>query len=130
MATYVFSYRNPNGYAPSPETRAQWSDWFEGMGDALVSIGQPVSNRSSLGNCASDTTGLGGYSMVSAPDLEAALAIAKGSLLVGPTAGRAARELSAEAPAAARWLEQPGRGDRLPPWVPSPSTHAGQRTSQ
>ena len=51
MATYVFSYRNPKGYAPSPETRAQWFDWFEGMGDALVNIGQPVSNRSSLGNC-------------------------------------------------------------------------------
>lgn len=57
---YVFSYRNPKGYAPSPETRAQWFDWFEGMGDALVSIGQPVSNRNSLGNCDSDTTELGG----------------------------------------------------------------------
>ena len=78
MATYVFSYRNPKGYAPSPETRAQWFDWFAGMGDALVNIGQPVSNRSSLGNCDSDTTELGGYTVVSAPDLQAALAIAKG----------------------------------------------------
>ena len=78
MATYVFSYRNPRGYAPSPQTRAQWSDWFEGLGDALVSIGQPVSTRSSLGNSDSDTTELGGYSMVTAPGLQAALAIAKG----------------------------------------------------
>ena len=66
MATYVFSYRNPKGYAPGPETRAQWFDWFEGMGDALVSIGQPVSNRRSLGTCDSDTTELGGYSIASA----------------------------------------------------------------
>jgi hypothetical protein len=78
MATYVFSYRNPKGYAPGPETRARWFDWFEGMGDALVNIGQPVSSRSSLGNCDSETTELGGYSMVTAPDLQAALAIAKG----------------------------------------------------
>ena len=61
---YVFSYRNPKGYAPSPETRGQWFDWFAGMGDALVNIGQPVGNRSSLGNCDSNTTELGGYSVV------------------------------------------------------------------
>jgi len=78
MPTYVFSYRNPKGYAPSPETREQWMAWFTGMGDALLDIGQPVAVRESLGTCDSDSTELGGYSMVSAPDLEAALAIAKG----------------------------------------------------
>lgn len=77
MATYVFSYRNPNGYVPTEQTRAQWMAWFEGMGDALVDIGKPVGERSSLGNCDSATTELGGYSLIDAPDLEAALAIAE-----------------------------------------------------
>ena len=78
MATYVFSYRNPKGYVPTPETRALWLDWFEGMGDALVDIGKPVAGRGNLGNCDSDGTELGGYSLISAPDLDAALAMAKG----------------------------------------------------
>ena len=78
MATYVFSYRNPKGYVPSPVTRAKWFDWFDDMGNALVDIGQPVGNRQTLGNCSPDSTELGGYSLVDAPDLDAAAAIAKG----------------------------------------------------
>jgi hypothetical protein len=78
MATYVLSYRNPKGYSPTPETRAQWFAWFDGMGDALVDMGQPVGTRSELGNCDSDATEIGGYSLISAPDLEAAVSIAKG----------------------------------------------------
>ena len=78
MATFVLSYRNPKGYVPTPETRAQWFDWFAGMGDALVEIGKPVGGRANLGNCESGRTELGGYSVISAPDLDAALAIAKG----------------------------------------------------
>ena len=78
MATYVLSYRNPKGYVPTPETRAEWFGWFEGMGDALLDIGKPVGGRSNLGNCDSDSTELGGYSVIDAPDLEAAIAIAKG----------------------------------------------------
>ena len=50
---------------------------LRGAALVLVNIGQPVSNRSSLGNCDSDTTELGGYLVVTAPDLQAALAIAK-----------------------------------------------------
>lgn len=78
MATYVLSYRNPTGYTPSAETQAQWWAWFEGMGDALVNIGQPVGARSNIGNCDSDRTELGGYSLIDAPDLDAALTIANG----------------------------------------------------
>lgn len=94
MARYVFSYRNPKGYAPSPETRAQWSDWFAGMGDPLASTGQPVSNRSSLGTCDSDTTGLGGYPVVTAPGLQTALAIAKGCPHLDRDGGVEAGELA------------------------------------
>jgi hypothetical protein len=78
MATYVLSYRNPKGYVPTADTREQWWAWFRGMGDALVDIGQPVATRSSLGDCDSDRTELGGYSLINAPDLDSALIIAHG----------------------------------------------------
>jgi hypothetical protein len=48
-----------------------------GMGASLVEQGLPVVESSSLGNCGAETR-LGGYSLVSADDLEAALALAKG----------------------------------------------------
>jgi hypothetical protein len=78
MATYVFTYRSPKGYVPSAETGAEWFAWFDGMGDALVNLGHRVDRQSSLGICDSDTTELGGYSIITAPSLDAALAIAKG----------------------------------------------------
>jgi len=77
MATFVLSYRNAKGYVPSPETRGAWFDWFHGMGDALLDMGQPVTSRQSVGTCDSDTTELGGYSLVDAADLDAAVAIAE-----------------------------------------------------
>jgi YCII-related domain-containing protein len=78
MDTFVFAYRMPNNYIPgSAETRAAWTSWFESMGADVVDIGKPVFERSALGNCPSDTS-LGGYSIVSADDLEAAVALAKG----------------------------------------------------
>jgi hypothetical protein len=93
MATYVLSYRNPKGYTPTPQTRAQWMAWFDGMGDALVNLGQPVGLRSNLGNCDSDTTELGGYSIVSAPDLATAVAIAEGCPALGRDGGIEVGEL-------------------------------------
>jgi hypothetical protein len=52
--------------------------WFDTMGDQLVDLGNPVVDRSTVGYCGSDRTELGGYSIVSAGDLEDALSIAKG----------------------------------------------------
>ena len=78
MPEFVLTYRNPRGYAPTPETRGAWWAWFDGMGDRLVELGKPVVERTSMGNCATETTELGGYSIVRADDLDAALEIAKG----------------------------------------------------
>ncbi len=79
MATFVLTYRSPKGYVPgsSPETMAAWQAWFEGMGDQLTDVGKPVIDRTSLGNCGLDTQ-LGGYSLISADDLESATVLAKG----------------------------------------------------
>jgi hypothetical protein len=78
MPTFVLTYRNPVGYAPSPESRAAWAAWFDSMGDQLVDLGKPVIDRTSIGNCATEDTELGGYTLISADDLDGALAIAKG----------------------------------------------------
>jgi hypothetical protein len=78
MPTFVLAYRSAKGYVPSPETGQAWRSWFEGMGDSLVDLGKPVIDRTALGNHDAESTQLGGYSLVTADDLEAAVAIAKG----------------------------------------------------
>lgn len=78
MPDFVFAYRNPAGYTPTPETRAAWTAWFDAMGEQLTELGKPAVARTALGNCSPDSTELGGYSVIRADDLEAATAIAKG----------------------------------------------------
>jgi hypothetical protein len=78
MPQFVFVYRHPTGYTPSSDSAKAWMDWFEGMGDHLVDLGQPVIARTVLGNSNPGVTELGGYSVVQAEDLEEAASIAKG----------------------------------------------------
>jgi hypothetical protein len=78
MAQFVLTYRGPKGYRPTPESTQAWLAWFDSFAEQLVDRGKPVVSRASVGNCGSDRTELGGYSIVSADDIEAALAIAKG----------------------------------------------------
>jgi hypothetical protein len=78
MPTFVFSYRSRVGYEPTPESGAAWRAWFDGLGDQVADLGQPVVRRASIGNTDQDSTELGGYSLVTADDIDGALAIAKG----------------------------------------------------
>ena len=77
MPTFVFAYRASGNYASTPESAAAWKAWFDGMGDDLVQLGKPARGAATLGNCGPGTE-LGGYSVISARDLDAALAVAKG----------------------------------------------------
>jgi hypothetical protein len=78
MATFLFAYRAPKNYNPgSPETVAAWTSWFEGMGTNVLSRGNGVFKRSTLGNCATDSV-LGGYSLITADDLDTAMTFAAG----------------------------------------------------
>jgi len=72
---------------------AAWTAWFESMGAHLVNIGQPVFERGTLGNCAADTV-LGGYSLVTADDLEAAVALAMGCPFLDQDGGVEVGELA------------------------------------
>jgi hypothetical protein len=78
MAKFLFSYRAPKDYTMGQqETMSAWAAWFTGIGASLNEIGAPVSESAALGD-PGDGTGLAGYSIVTADDLEAALALAQG----------------------------------------------------
>ncbi len=75
MSNYVFVYRAPTDYdRENGDNFAAWQAWFEELGAGLVDEGKPVFTRT-VGNSASDTV-LGGYSLISADDLEQAVALA------------------------------------------------------
>jgi hypothetical protein len=79
MPTFVFTYRMPKDYVPGgPDTMDAWAAWFDSMGESLSDIGNPVFESTEFGNCG-DGTRLGGYSFVTADDLESAIALGKGS---------------------------------------------------
>ena len=87
MPKFLFSYRVPQ--APLAETlagmepasRAQrieaWNAWLADLNGALVERGDPVGMARSVGTCDTNTR-IGGYSIVTASDLEAAVALAAG----------------------------------------------------
>jgi hypothetical protein len=78
MTTYLLSYRMRRDYTPGrPDAMAAWRSFFEGIGDDLLDMGNPVFERAELGNCGPETA-LGGYSLVQAESLDAALALAEG----------------------------------------------------
>jgi hypothetical protein len=92
MANYVFSFRVPSDYTPNAATPAEWQAWFARLGPALADVGNAVTGYASLGEVGGSGSRMVGYSVVSAEDLDAALALAKdcpvlrvgGGVEVGP----------------------------------------------
>lgn len=94
MPTFVFAYRAPKDYTPgSAETMAAWTAWFENMGAQLQDYGNPVFARQTVGDTGDETV-LGGYSIISADDLESAVTLAKGCPMVGAGGGVEVGELT------------------------------------
>jgi hypothetical protein len=87
MPTYVFTYRAPKGYQRTPESGLVWREWFDGMRDSVVELGNPAVSATGLGNCSADTTELGGFSVIEAEDLSGALAMAQGCPFLGLDGG-------------------------------------------
>jgi hypothetical protein len=92
MAKYVFSYRVPADYSPSAGTPAEWQAWLGGLGSALADVGHAVTDYASLGEVGGSGSRMVGYSVVSAADMDSALALARdcpvmragGGVEVGP----------------------------------------------
>ena len=59
---------------------AQWAAWIERVGPALTDVGTPFGPNSSLvdDGSAGTATSLNGYSIVEAPDMDAARSLADG----------------------------------------------------
>jgi hypothetical protein len=93
MPKYVFAYRMQEGDSGSPDAMAQWMAWFEKLGGAVVDTGNPVFSRSTLGNVGTGSA-LGGYSLITAEDLEAAVTLAKGCPALAAGGGGEVGELT------------------------------------
>jgi hypothetical protein len=94
MSSYVFVYRAPTDYeGGSMDAFAAWQAWFEELGSSLVDAGNPVFSRETVGRTPSDTV-LGGYSLITAKDLEEAVALAQGCPYIGAGGGVEVGELT------------------------------------
>jgi hypothetical protein len=87
MPTYLLAYRTSEhasgGSASAPES---WNAYFTTLGSRIEDAGNPVFERSTLGNCGADTV-LAGYSLVSADDLAQARQLATGCPLLADGGG-------------------------------------------
>jgi hypothetical protein len=86
MANYVLVYKGGGGMQQTPEAQqaemARWTEWFGSVGSAVVDGGNPFGPSASVGadgkvsNSAS--SGLTGYSILKADNMQAATDMAKG----------------------------------------------------
>jgi hypothetical protein len=93
MPKYLITNRIPITYTASADDAALWDAWFEQLGSSIVDRGNPVFNRRTLGHCGTDTL-LGGYSLITAADLDAAVTLAKGSPTLASGGGVEVGELT------------------------------------
>ena len=93
MPMYVITNRAPKNYVGSVDTAAAWNAWFEQLGDNLVDRGNPAFVRRQLGNCGADTE-LGGYTLITADDLDAALGLARDCPMIAAGGGVEIGELT------------------------------------
>jgi hypothetical protein len=76
MPTYLITNRIPSDFEPSSRAFAAWTAWFDRLGAHLEERGNPAFVRTTLGNCG-PATALGGYTLITADDLDAATALAE-----------------------------------------------------
>jgi hypothetical protein len=78
MANYVFTFRAPKGRVPTPEDEARWPAWFEKIGGQITDFGNRVGEVRSVGGDPARPDVLGGYILISAETIDAAVALAEG----------------------------------------------------
>ena len=94
MPKYVFAYHG-GGMPETPEAGAKamkaWEDWFKALGSGVVDAGNPVGRSRTVS--AQGVSGDGGanpvsgYSVLDAPDFDAAVDMAKGCPMVADGSG-------------------------------------------
>jgi hypothetical protein len=76
MDTYLLVHRHPHNYTGTPDTPAAWIAWFEELGSNLVDLGNPAFERTGVGNH-EGAPPLGGYTIITAEDIDAAMMLAE-----------------------------------------------------
>jgi hypothetical protein len=89
MGKYVLAYKG--GGMPESEEEGRrvmeaWTAWFGGLGDSVMDMGNPFGASAAVGN-GTTTSGLTGYSIVTAGSLDEALAKAEGCPILDGDAG-------------------------------------------
>ena len=107
MSTYLFTFRAPPRYAPSADTFDAWSTWQLELGARLKDRGNPAFAAAALGASAADTT-LGGYSLIRAGSLDAAVALARGCPLLNHGGAVEIGELDSHDERFDNWLDTTG----------------------
>ena len=107
MAKYIFSYHQPAGYVPrtDSEATAAWQSFFEGIAAHVADPGQPVFDRRTVGETGPGTQ-LGGYTIINAESLEAAVQLTKGCPSVQHGGGVQVGELGEVPPAVTQRLRE------------------------
>jgi hypothetical protein len=77
MSAYLFTFRSPDDYTPSADTFDAWATWQLELGARLKDRGNVAFAAAALGASPADTT-LGGYSLIRATSLGAAVDLARG----------------------------------------------------
>jgi hypothetical protein len=88
MTKYLFLYHAPmtpaDAAPPDPQqmeaVMGAWNDWAGQVGDGMIDFGTPLANGVRVaadGARSPSTRDVAGYSLIEAPDLDAALALAK-----------------------------------------------------
>jgi hypothetical protein len=109
MTSYLFTFRAPAGYAPTPETFNAWCGWQAALGVRLKDRGYPGTSAAALGAGVADTT-LGGYSLIRASSMEDALALARDCPMLVHGGSVEIAELNLTDESFDQWLDKdPGR---------------------
>lgn len=84
MGKYVFAYKGGGAPPEDAEERKKvmdaWMGWFGSLGDSVMDMGNPLGASRVLG--AGPTSGLNGYSIISADSLDDAAAKAGGCPII------------------------------------------------
>ncbi len=86
MSKYVLAYHGgsmPESAADQAAAMAAWGTWFGELGDAVIDAGNPTGQSKTIASDGSIEDGgganpLSGYSLVTASDIDSAVALAKG----------------------------------------------------
>ena len=78
MPSYVLTFRGQPGRTPTAEQQAAWPAWFGRISASIADTGNRVGQARSVGYDGERDDALRGYIVITAADLDAAVAIAQG----------------------------------------------------